>query len=461
MIIKAVSTRMLSTRAYQSAACRPNTVAASQAWQILSLPVNKSKKIPVVAPCNSFFKGLRDKKVSTASCNQYYSYMQEMMMTSKPSRPQTRMFSAGPLNDAMATSATSFPHLTAPVIKQIKKDIDLIDENNDGLMQPEEFRKLLQMHKTSFTEHEIDIITESFYAGTAGSGVAFDRFVEALDVAASKTAEKGAVAKKLGIGSCGAEYILGSKAHSYTAEELAIQLTHKPPKDFTNHLSFRAVKAVRYLFDLGTGWNGDITTKKIMNRVIYLETIAAVPGMVAGILRHFKSLRAMERDGGMLNMFLEEALNERMHLLTFVKMKNPGFIMRSAVLGGQVGFGFFYGLAYVLSPKFCHTFVGYVEEEACATYTKIIKAIEEAPEGDELAAWRTELAPKIGRAYWHLGENGTVLDLMYAIRADEAEHRDVNHFASEAKPGELAPVGNPQKQVDMALKKYVKDLMTV
>ena len=68
-----------------------------------------------------------------------------------------------------------------------------------------------------------------------------------------------------------------------------------------------------------------------MNRVIYLETIAAVPGMVAGILRHFKSLRAMERDGGMLNMFLEEALNERMHLLTVVKMKNPGFIMRSAV----------------------------------------------------------------------------------------------------------------------------------
>ena len=152
-----------------------------------------------------------------------------------------------------------------------------------------------------------------------------------------------------------------------------------------------------------------------MNRVIYLETIAAVPGMVAGVLRHFKSLRAMERDGGMLNMFLEEALNERMHLLTFIKMKNPGMIMRAAVLAGQLGFGAFYSLAYIISPKFCHSFVGYVEEEACSTYTKIIGAIETSPEGSDIALWRTEPAPEIGRSYWHLGENGTVRDLMYAL----------------------------------------------
>ena len=72
-------------------------------------------------------------------------------------------------------------------------------------------------------------------------------------------------------------------------------------------------------------------------------------------------------------------------------------------------------------------FVGYVEEEACSTYTKIIDAIEKAPEGSELASWRTEKAPKIAIAYWHLGKEGTVLDLMKAVRADEAEHRDVNH----------------------------------
>ena len=147
--------------------------------------------------------------------------------------------------------------------------------------------------------------------------------------------------------------------------------------------------------------------------------------------------------------------------VTFVKMREPGILFRLSVLGGQLGFGSFYLVAYLISPKFCHTFVGYVEEEACATYTKIIAAIEEAPEGSDLAAWRTEPAPAIGQAYWHLGENGTVLDLMYAVRADEAEHRDVNHIASDLKKGEIAPVGNPKKQVDMALRKYVKDLVTV
>ena len=83
---------------------------------------------------------------------------------------------------------------------------------------------------------------------------------------------------------------------------------------------------------------------------------------------------------------------------------------------------------YVINPTYCHRLVGYVEEEACSTYTKIIGGIEAAPEGSELAAWRTQIAPAIGRAYWHLGEEGTVLDLMLAIRADEANHRDVNHL---------------------------------
>lgn len=222
------------------------------------------------------------------------------------------------------------------------------------------------MNKAKFTETEVELLTECFYSGRGGGSVSFDRFVEALDIAASKDKDSSeAIAKKLGIDARGAEYMLGSKTHAYTAEDLAIDLTHKAPEGFTNKLSFAAVKAVRFLFDVGTGWRGEITTNKVMNRVIYLETIAAVPGMVAGILRHFKSLRSMERDGGMLNMFLEEALNERMHLLTFIKMKNPGFIMRGAVLGGQFGFGTFYGLAYVISPKFCHSFVGYVEEEVC------------------------------------------------------------------------------------------------
>jgi hypothetical protein len=96
---------------------------------------------------------------------------------------------------------------------------------------------------------------------------------------------------------------------------------------------------------------------------------------------------------------------------------------------------------------------------ACATYTKIIKAIEEAPEGSDLAKWRTEVAPPIGRAYWKLGEQGTVLDLMYAVRADEAEHRDVNHVCSDIKPGMANPVFNPEEKLNTMLLRYVQDIM--
>ena len=434
-IISKASTKFLSSRGFQNLVARPNNafpVLAQEVWN--SIPSNTTR---------------------TSS---------PMMAISTPNADGVRRFSSAAMDTKLnSDNLSGFKNLDPSIVDKIKQDIKKIDENNDGVMQPDEFRQLLRMNNKNFTEQQIDFTTECFYAGTGGRGVSFDRLLEALDSAANTESNAGdeAVAKKLGIGSCGAEYILGSKTHAYTEEELDIEMYHKEPENFASRLSLRAVKAVRYLFDLGTGWNGEITTRNVMNRVIYLETIAAVPGMVAGVLRHFKSLRAMERDGGMLNMFLEEALNERMHLLTFIKMKNPGMIMRGAVLGGQIGFGSFYGLAYVISPKFCHSFVGYVEEEACATYTKIIKAIEEAPEGTELAEWRTQVAPEIGRSYWHLGENGTVLDLMYSIRADEAEHRDVNHFASEMKKGDLAPVCNPKKEVDMALKKYVKDLMTV
>ena len=126
---------------------------------------------------------------------------------------------------------------------------------------------------------------------------------------------------------------------------------------------------------------------------------------------------------------------------------------------GQFGFGSAFTLAYLLSPRFCHRFVGYVEEEACSTYTKIIEEIESAPEGDDLAKWKTELAPKIARSYWKLGHEGTVVDLMQAVRADEAEHRDVNHVCSELKPGMPNPVANTEGKLNTMLSKYVQDLM--
>ncbi len=97
---------------------------------------------------------------------------------------------------------------------------------------------------------------------------------------------------------------------------------------------------------------------------------------------------------------------------------------------------------------------------ACSTYTKIIESIETAPKGSDLAEWRTQKAPKIGVSYWHLGEEGTVLDLIYAVRADEAEHRDVNHSVVAMKPGDVNPRYDPKLRIDDALNKYVRAMMT-
>lgn len=61
-----------------------------------------------------------------------------------------------------------------------------------------------------------------------------------------------------------------------------------------------AIKAIRATFDRATGWdNGtSLTEAKCLQRIIFLETLAGVPGMVAGMLRHMRSLRTMKRDHG-------------------------------------------------------------------------------------------------------------------------------------------------------------------
>lgn len=363
----------------------------------------------------------------------------------------------------------SFSALSKDVADRIRAEFESVDLNNDGKMDSDELKQLLRKHKPAFTEAEILEISELFYVGNAGKAVPFDKLLEAIDtiVASNKNtddtnthANTKQSRNALGVGSCAAEYYYDVNHHQWKKNELDIELKHVEPVTFSDKVAYNAVKLVRLGFDTATGWNNDITAQKVLQRVIFLETIAAVPGMTAAIIRHFKSLRYMERDGGLINMFLEEATNERMHLLTFVGMRDPGHLFRAAVVGSQFVFGSGFLLAYMVSPTFCHRFVGYIEEEACSTYTKIIDAIENAPEGSDLAKWRTERAPKIGISYWHLGEEGTVLDLMYAVRADEAEHRDVNHEVVGMKPGEVNPRYDPSLRMDQALKTYVRDMMT-
>lgn len=164
-----------------------------------------------------------------------------------------------------------------------------------------------------------------------------------------------------------------------------------------------------------------------LNRIIFLETIAGVPGMVAASCRHLQSLRLMARDKGWIHTMLEDAENERMHLLTFMAIAKPGWVARTCALLAQGVFYNFFFVFYLISPRVAHRFVGVLEEEAVITYSNILDDIKEG----RLPEWENVPAPEIAKHYWQLGEEAMLVDVIRAVRADEATHRHINHtFAS-------------------------------
>jgi Alternative oxidase len=121
------------------------------------------------------------------------------------------------------------------------------------------------------------------------------------------------------------------------AELHSVKVTHKPPVDIADKIALSGVRFLRWSFDWLAGFKtGAVSEDKYLNRVIFLETVAGIPGMVAGSLRHLSSLRRMKRDHGWIHTLLEESENERMHLLTFLYLKKPGPMFRGAVAVTQV-----------------------------------------------------------------------------------------------------------------------------
>lgn len=176
-----------------------------------------------------------------------------------------------------------------------------------------------------------------------------------------------------------------------------------------------------------------IFAKRYGNRAIVLETVAAVPGMVGAALTHLKCLRWMKDDRGWIHALMEEAENERMHLMTFVQIAQPSVFERAMVLLAQAGFFTFFLLLYILSPRTAHRLVGYFEEQAVVSYTQYLAEID-AGRVDNVPA------PKIALDYWQLPADARLREVVVAVRADEVGHRDVNHrFADTLSPsnGEL------------------------
>ena len=197
---------------------------------------------------------------------------------------------------------------------------------------------------------------------------------------------------------------------------------HKAPDGLSDRIALGIVKFMRLFADA-------FFSKRYGHRAVVLETVAAVPGMVGGLLQHLKSLRHIREDEGWIRELLDEAENERMHLMTFINIAKPSLFERALIMGGQAVFFNTYFFLYLFAPKTAHRVVGYLEEEAVVSYTGYLEQVDNG-------SVENVPAPKIAIDYWQLAPNARLRDVIIAVRADEAKHRDVNHgFADTMAAG--------------------------
>lgn len=204
---------------------------------------------------------------------------------------------------------------------------------------------------------------------------------------------------------------------------------HHAPKGASDRIALGFTKTLRWVADT-------FFAERYGHRAVVLETVAAVPGMVGATINHLKCLRRMCDDRGWIKTLMDEAENERMHLMTFVEVCQPTWYERAVIIGVQWLFYLAFFALYLISSKTAHRVVGYFEEEAVISYTHYLAEIDEG---------RSENgpAPQIAKRYWGLADNATLRDVVLVVRADEAHHRDVNHgYANElagVPQGAIAP----------------------
>jgi ubiquinol oxidase len=206
---------------------------------------------------------------------------------------------------------------------------------------------------------------------------------------------------------------------------------HQKPEGISDRIAFGIVKFMRVFADA-------FFSKRYGHRAVVLETVAAVPGMVGGLLQHLKALRHIREDQGWIRELLDEAENERMHLMTFIHIAQPSYLERALIMLGQAVFFNAYFFLYLFAPKTAHRVVGYLEEEAVISYTGYLEQVERGAVEDVPA-------PRLAIDYWKLPADARLREVIIAVRADEAKHRDMNHSFADAlakgseKPGTSAP----------------------
>ena len=211
--------------------------------------------------------------------------------------------------------------------------------------------------------------------------------------------------------------ILVPDALALANERDAEPVIHHQPHGFSDRFALGFTKLLRFSADT-------FFAKRYGHRAIVLETVAAVPGMVGAMFTHLSCLRRMRDDDGWIRTLMEEAENERMHLMTFIEIAKPTWFERMVILGVQGVFLVGFSVLYLVSRRTAHRVVGYFEEEAVTSYTLYLQEIDEGRSPNVAA-------PAIARHYWKLADDATLRDVVLVVRDDEAHHRDVNHgFAS-------------------------------
>lgn len=154
--------------------------------------------------------------------------------------------------------------------------------------------------------------------------------------------------------------------HIWTPSELQEKMStlyHHEPKTLADKVMNKLMFTLYHSFNFITGYTPVNPSVQAMQwRLIVLESIAGVPGFVAAGFRHFRSLRKLQRDHGWIATLLEEAENERMHLLICLSTFNATPVTRSLVIAAQYLMTPFLMSVYFFNPKAMHRFVGYLEE---------------------------------------------------------------------------------------------------
>ena len=207
------------------------------------------------------------------------------------------------------------------------------------------------------------------------------------------------------------------------------------PKDFSDFFALSMTKFFRLIADT-------FFAKRYGHRAVVLETIAGVPGMVAGMLIHLRSLRKMKTGyGSQIREMLAEAENERMHLMFFIEIAKPNSFERLLVILAQGVFMSFYLFMYIFFPKTSHRMIGYFEDEAVKSYTEYLELVE-------CGLVMNINAPKIAIDYYGLSKKAKLSDLIKSVRADEMHHSEVNHSyadnLNESKIPESTPISNKE-----------------